>query len=515
VNKLPEGWATALFSQINCFSPRTLNPSQFSDEIFELFSVPSFPNRKPEIVRGEEIGSTKQIVEPDDVLVCKINPRINRVWKVTSKREYQQIASSEWIVMRSSKLNAGYLAHYFSSAEFRRLMSTEVSGVGGSLTRVPPKRVAAFPVKIAPLKEQKQIADKLNSLLARVDACRDRLDLVSHIIKRFRQAVLDLAISRQLRDWRFPNELYADRDVAILPLSRLLIEPLQNGRSVRNGNGAWVLRLTSIRGGKIDLQEKKQGIWTRDEATRFFVQEGDFLVARGNGSLPLVGRGGLVSNVTEEVAYPDTMIRIRPNTSLITPEFLALIWNSNSVRDQIEQRAKTTSGLWKISQSDLEGIMLEVPTIEEQSQVVLRVKALFAYADRLEVRNQNALKRVEQIASALLSVAFRGELVPQDPNDEAATILLERIRAEQIAKPKGVVVNRKPKMPKMTEESVKEVIRQLPSETFSFNELREKISGDYDLFKDILFTLLSEAEPSLVQVFDQESKVMRFMRRNQ
>ena len=67
-------------------------------------------------------------------------------------------------------------------------------------------------------------------------------------------------------------------------------------------------------------------------------------------------------------------------------------------------------------------------------------------------------------------------------------------------------------MPKMTEESVKEVIRQLPTETLSFDELREKISGDYDLFKDILFILLSEAEPSLMQVFDQEAKAMRFVK---
>ena len=69
-------------------------------------------------------------------------------------------------------------------------------------------------------------------------------------------------------------------------------------------------------------------------------------------------------------------------------------------------------------------------------------------------------------------------------------------------------------MPKMTEEFVKELIHQLPTETFSFDELREKVPGDYDSFKDILFTLLSEAEPILIQVFDQETKAMRFGRRN-
>lgn len=156
-----------------------------------------------------------------------------------------------------------------------------------------------------------------------------------------------------------------------------------------------------------------------------------------------------------------------------------------------------------------------IPPEAEQREIVRRVEVLLACADRLEVRYQNAFRQVEKITSALISTAFRGDLVPQDPSDEPARVLLERIRAEQLAKPKRVMVNRNPKMSKITEESVKEVIRQLPKETFSFDELREKLSVDYDSLKDILFTLLSEAEPSLIQVFDQEETAMRLMRGNQ
>jgi len=282
---------------------------------------------------------------------------------------------------------------------------------------------------------------------------------------------------------------------------------------VRDGDGAWVLRLTSIRGGKIDIQEKKQGLWSRDEAARFFVQEGDFLVARGNGSLHLVGRGGLVDNVTEEVAYPDTMIRIRPNTALITLEFLELVWNSDSIRGQIEQRAKTTSGLWKISQSDLEEIIVDVPTIEEQSEVILRVRALLTYVDNIEVHYQNACARIEELTPVLLTKAFHGDLVPQDLNDEPASVLLERIRVAKAAhETKKVATVRKSTMAKLSQESVKEVIRQLPRDKFWFEDLREKLPSDYDLLKEILFTLLDESEPSITQIFDQEAQTMCFIR---
>ena len=173
------------------------------------------------------------------------------------------------------------------------------------------------------------------------------------------------------------------------------------------------------------------------------------------------------------------------------------------------QRGVTKAGL---TLRDIRSVKLLIPELDEQDEIVRRIESLFSYANLVEVRYHNALMQVERLIPLLLQKAFHGELVPQDPNDEPATILLERIRAEQLAKPKRVVVNRKPKMPKMTEESVKEVIRQLPTETLSFDELREKISGDYDLFKDILFILLSEAEPSLMQVFDQEAKAMRFVK---
>jgi type I restriction enzyme S subunit len=164
---LPENWVEAGFGELNQFESRTLNPSQFGDEVFELYSVPAFSTRKPESVIGREIGSTKQLVEPGDVLVCKINPRINRVWQVLSRETSRQIASSEWIVMRSPELHAAYLRYYFLSPAFRGLICEGVTGVGGSFTRAQPKRVASFSVPLAPLNEQKRIADKLDTLLVR------------------------------------------------------------------------------------------------------------------------------------------------------------------------------------------------------------------------------------------------------------------------------------------------------------------------------------------------------------
>ena len=76
----PSGWAEMPFGAINEFEPDTINRANFPEETFELWSVPSFSSGKPEVATGSTIGSTKQLVKPNDVLICKINPRINRVW---------------------------------------------------------------------------------------------------------------------------------------------------------------------------------------------------------------------------------------------------------------------------------------------------------------------------------------------------------------------------------------------------------------------------------------------------
>jgi type I restriction enzyme S subunit len=181
------------------------------------------------------------------------------------------------------------------------------------------------------------------------------------------------------------------------------------------------------------------------------------------------------------------------------------------------QYGKQTTNLASISKSVLAAPPIVVPPADEQHEIVHRVEVLFAIADRMEAHYQTAQTQVEYLTPALLSKAFRGALVPQDPNDETASILLERVRAERLAqadKSKKVSTKKQPTRTKMDEESVKEVIRQLPNDTFSFDELSNGLAGDYEKLKEIVFALLSEPEPSITQVFDQASQAMRFVRSN-
>ena len=99
--------------------------------------------------------------------------------------------------------------------------------------------------------------------------------------------------------------------------------------------------------------------------------------------------------------------------------------------------------------------------------------------------------------------------MPQDPNDEAASGLLERIRATRAAadgkQARKVRTERNPIMTTLTTDTLKEIIRGLPTDQFTFDDLRGQVSADYETLKDMIFVLLSEA-PASIQVFDTEAK---------
>ena len=141
-------------------------------ESFELYSVPAFEERKPEILPGEKIGSNKNTVAPGDVLLCKINPRINRAWVVAESKGHPQIGSTEWIVFSKQKgIASEFLAYFFAQDKFRNYLAGNVSGVGGSLMRVCPAVVEKYPLSLPPSREQERIVAKLDSLLSRLRAC--------------------------------------------------------------------------------------------------------------------------------------------------------------------------------------------------------------------------------------------------------------------------------------------------------------------------------------------------------
>ena len=170
----------------------SLDPSKFPREEFELYSVPSFAEKQPEIVLGKEIGSNKQIINPNDVLLSKINPHLNRVWIIEGeKRENRMIGSSEWIQFpENPEIYSPYLKFFLSRQIFVNYCVLNATGVGGSLTRIKPDTIRDLDIPIPPLDVQKIIADKLDFEFGNLEEMEANLHIAIQNISVLKESLL-------------------------------------------------------------------------------------------------------------------------------------------------------------------------------------------------------------------------------------------------------------------------------------------------------------------------------------
>ena len=168
---------------INKYKSKSINPAKTPDEVFEVYSVPIYGTGHPEYLCGREIASSKILVQKNDILLCKINPRINRVWVVPDESDKVSIASSEWIVIRNDEYNPDFLAWYFRTPKFQKYMISEVTGIGGSLTRAQPKCVAEYPVPVVDKMKQDEIVNVLNRCKFIIESRKQELEKLDILIK--------------------------------------------------------------------------------------------------------------------------------------------------------------------------------------------------------------------------------------------------------------------------------------------------------------------------------------------
>ena len=312
-------------ADINQYSGTTINPPDNPDEVYELYSVPSFDSQYPEIIKGSEIGSSKITVEDGDVLVCKINPRINRVWVVKHHTDHPLLASSEWIVVRNSKMDSNYLKWYFSSPTFRNLLVSQVAGIGGSLTRAQPKQVAKYPVPIVDICEQRRIAAVLNKVSGLIAKRREQLDKLDELVKaRFVEMFGDPVSNPYNWEKVSLSEL---ADIRIGPFGSLLHKEdyIEGGHPLVNPS--------HIIDGKIVIDEKLTVSHQKYvELEAYHLKAGDVVMGR-RGEM---GRCAVVSQ--EDLLWGTGSLLIRPKGK-VTADYIQKIISFPSFKKMIEDMA--------------------------------------------------------------------------------------------------------------------------------------------------------------------------------
>ena len=328
---LPEGWKWVRLGDCNGYTGEIINPHNFPKDSFELYSVPSSAVDYPEIISGIDIGSSKQVVEPGDVLLCKINPRINRVWHVTGYTNNKLLASSEWIIFRNKHILSKYMMFCMRAAYFREFMLSNVSGVGGSLMRAQPKHVRRYPIPLPPLEVQQRIVERIESLFAKLDEAREKAESALESFERRKAAILHKALTGELtRKWREENSIaYNPRIIEL----KEIIDSIKYGTSEKSDysfTGIPVIRIPNIINGFVDLTDIKF-LKTASASTYDCLKKNDILMVRSNGSRDIVGKCAIVDDLSQGYMYASFLIRIRLKDNIdATYILLFLIFNTFS-----------------------------------------------------------------------------------------------------------------------------------------------------------------------------------------
>lgn len=186
-----------------------------------------------------------------------------------------------------------------------------------------------------------------------------------------------------------------------------------NGLSVKGSNdppGVAALKLNAISSSALDFSKRRYLPINEIDVENLFIKNGDIFISRGNGSLHLVGRAAIASNVEMNVIFPDTMIRARIRHHFYINDLFLLYWDSRYIRAQIESSVKTTAGILKISQAQLQEITLPLPALEEQKEICrVASEKLFAIG-RLEAEVNDQIIKAEKNKQSILISAFSGKL---------------------------------------------------------------------------------------------------------
>ncbi|MCG0020119.1 restriction endonuclease subunit S [Vibrio parahaemolyticus] len=461
MSELPKGWINsklkdsiflneklvAVSDDTECgFVPMALVPTKYGEGI-------QFESR---IWAECKKGYTQ--FQNNDVLLAKITPCFEngKGALVSGLPNGIGAGSTEYFVLRSvgGLVEPKYLHAFVKTKEFLINCETNMSGSVGH-RRVPKDYLLNYTVPLAPLPEQKRIVEKLDEVLAQVDTIKARLDGIPDLLKRFRQSVLASAVSGKLtEEWRgsksytFNSEVSSDfpdvwkiktiNDVGQvkggkrLPKGEELIPEDTGFAYIRAGQ---LKQGTVIKGGEarnIQMYLKPE---VQKQISRYTVSAGDAYITIVGAS---IGDAGNIPDTHDGANLTENAAKICEFKSGVCGEFLGLWLRSQLVQRLVKLEIKS-GAQGKLALMRIKTLPFPLTCLDEQKEIVRLVDQYFAFADTIEVQVKKAQARVDSLTQSILAKAFRGELVPQNDDDEPAEVLLERIaqarkEAEVLAK---------------------------------------------------------------------------------
>jgi type I restriction enzyme S subunit len=477
---LPEGWVWVKLGEIVSPTRPKVSPQAFPDLPFVgLQHIESQTMKLIAQGNASDMRSSCIYFEEGDVLYGKMRPYLNKVWVA----EFNGLCSAEFLVFsRTDNLDGHYLGFRLNSADFVKFANQQVSG---DRPRVSFKSLASFPLQVAPRFEQERIVARLSELMLRVTTGRKALTRAADRLTNYRKALLDAAVTGKLTakwraahnreraaelldrvlatrrsawekaerakllekgksptkdSWkhRYPEPALPDEKLPQLPadwvwstLEQLTLahRPISYGILMPKENisdGVPYVRVKDMKGEELDISTLNRTTPEIAAAySRSVLKEGDLLLAiRGTyGRVVAVPRELDGANITQDTAR----LAVSP---LLDSSYLLWVLRSEMLQKHFQSVARGIA-VQGVNIADVRTTPIPLPPLAEQRQIVRILGKRLSAAEHLSSEIDAKLSRVEEQRQALLSEAFAGKLVSQDPDDEPASALIPLIKMEQ------------------------------------------------------------------------------------
>ena len=444
------------------WSPQCLREPSESEEVWGVLKttsiqpgqfLPEHNKRLPELTEARPLIE----VSAGDLLITCAGPRSRcGVACLVRSTRRRLLMSGKMYRFRFDEryLDSRFVEAFLLSSEAWDAIDKMKTGGSDSGLNLTHERFRGLQIPIAPLAEQKRIVAAIEEAFSKLDAGEAGLQKVRQQLRHLRNTVLSAAVTGKLTD-QLAEDVPIRTSIPLLGLTQVedtMLEALPESwewvtlgsvseiaggiqkqpKRAPNKNPVAFLRVANVGRGQLDLSQIHNIELFEGELARYGLRSGDLLVVEGNGSPEQIGRCALWSAQIEVCTHQNHLIRVRPKEYLLS-KYLELFWNSPGGSRRVQNVASSTSGLHTLSTGKLKVLPVALPPVAEQIRIAAEVERQFSFIDAAERAVETGLLRSAALRRSILKAAFEGKLVPQDPTDEPASVLLERIRAERLA----------------------------------------------------------------------------------
>ena len=344
-----------------------------------------------------------------------LDPLKNKAYVVSGKFWVNNHAH---ILQGYENISNSFILYWLNSISFVDYVS------GTTRLKLNQEKMKSITCNLPPLAEQERIVEKIEELFSEIDEGIKNLKTAQLQLKQYRQSVLKSA---------FEGKLYKTTEWKKIKLNEY-IQEINYGTSEKTKEIGKipVLRMGDIQDGKLFFNNLKYLDSIEDK--KLLLQHGDLLFNRTN-SAELVGKSA-VFNGAGICSFASYIIKVRLKQSL-NSQYVCFYINSPRGKQWAKSQISQQVGQANINGTKLKSMELPLPSLPEQERIVEEIEKRFEVADEMEKAIKESLEEAQKLKQSILKKAFSGQLVPQNPDDEPASALLERIKASNSVKPKG------------------------------------------------------------------------------